>query len=65
MEYTRELLEGIGLEPERLQMLNISSAMAGEFTESAMEITDTIRALGPNPLHAEQPNPVSATDAGG
>ena len=40
----------IGLEPQRLQMINISSAMAGEFTFSAAEITAAIQQLGPNPL---------------
>jgi hypothetical protein len=52
VEYTRELLEGIGLEPQRLQMINISSAMAGEFTFSAAEITAAIQQLGPNPLRS-------------
>ena len=50
MEYTRQILEGIGLEAQRLQMINISSAMAGEFTFSAAELTAAIKQLGPNPL---------------
>ena len=50
MEYTRELLERIGIEGQRLQMINVSAAMAGEFTFSAAEITAEIRRLGPNPL---------------
>jgi hypothetical protein len=33
-------------------MINISSAMAGEFTFSAAEITAAIQQLGPNPLRA-------------
>jgi hypothetical protein len=52
VEYARQLLEGIGLEPQRLQMINISSAMAGEFTFSAAEITAAIQQLGPNPLRS-------------
>ena len=52
MEFTRQLLEGIGLEPQRLQMINISAAMAGEFTFSAAEITAAIQQLGPNPLRS-------------
>ena len=50
MEYTRDLLESIGLEGQRLQMIYVSAAMAGEFTVSAAEITAEIRRLGPNPL---------------
>lgn len=50
MEYTRQLLESIGLEGQRLQMINVSAAMAGEFTFAAAEITAEIRRLGPNPL---------------
>ena len=50
MEYTRKLLESIGLEGQRLQMINVSAAMAGEFTFAAAEITAEIRQLGPNPL---------------
>jgi hypothetical protein len=50
VEYTRQLLESIGLEGQRLQMINVSAAMAGEFTFAAAEITAEIRRLGPNPL---------------
>jgi coenzyme F420-reducing hydrogenase delta subunit len=50
VEYTRDLLESIGLEGQRLQMINVSAAMAGEFASSAADFTDEIRGLGPNPL---------------
>jgi len=50
VEYTRQLLESIGLEGQRLQMINVSAAMAGEFAFAAAEITAEIRRLGPNPL---------------
>jgi len=50
VEYTRQLLESIGLEGQRLQMINVSAAMAGEFASAAAEITAEIRRLGPNPL---------------
>ena len=57
MEYTRDLLESIGLEGQRLQMINVSAAMAGEFTFSAAEITAEIRRLGPNPLRSDGNRP--------
>ena len=50
MEFARQLLEEIGLESQRLQMINISAAMAGEFTFAAAEITAEIQRFGPNPL---------------
>jgi coenzyme F420-reducing hydrogenase delta subunit len=53
VEYVRELLEGIGLEGRRIQMINISSAMGGQFAWSAAEMTEEIRRMGPNPLKAE------------
>jgi len=50
VEFARKLLEEIGLESQRLQMINISAAMAGEFSFAAAEITAEIQRLGPNPL---------------
>jgi F420-non-reducing hydrogenase iron-sulfur subunit len=44
------LLEQIGLEPGRVGMFNMSAAMAGEFVETASEVSEQITALGPNPL---------------
>jgi len=50
VEFTRNLLEEIGLEGRRLQMINVSAAMAGQFAWSAAELTEEIRQMGPNPL---------------
>jgi coenzyme F420-reducing hydrogenase delta subunit len=49
----------IGLEGQRIHMINVSSAMGGQFAASASQITDLITKLGPNPLkrpdsHEEQ-----------
>lgn len=57
MEYTRDLLESIGLEGQRLQMINVSAAMAGEFAFSAAEIAAEIHRLGPNPLKTDGSRP--------
>jgi F420-non-reducing hydrogenase iron-sulfur subunit len=46
----KQLLEQIGLEPERINMYNLSSAMAGSFVSAAEEMTETVKALGPNPM---------------
>jgi F420-non-reducing hydrogenase iron-sulfur subunit len=50
VEHVRQILEQIGLEGQRVQMINLSAAMAGEFTFAAAEITSEIKALGPSPL---------------
>ncbi len=46
----KDILASIGLEPGRLQMYNLSSAMGPRFTEIAREMTETIRAFGPSPI---------------
>jgi F420-non-reducing hydrogenase iron-sulfur subunit len=46
----KDLLRQIGLEPERVDMFNLSSAMAGRFADVAREMTEKVEALGPNPL---------------
>jgi F420-non-reducing hydrogenase iron-sulfur subunit len=50
VERGRELLQQVGLEAERLRMVNLSSAMGGRFAALATEISDEIERLGPNPL---------------
>lgn len=50
MEHIRALLADIGLEPERVRMANISSAMGEQFAALAREVEDHIRSLGPSPL---------------
>jgi len=44
------LLAQIGLEPERVEMFNMSAAMASEFVAAAEAMTERVTALGPNPL---------------
>jgi coenzyme F420-reducing hydrogenase delta subunit len=46
----QKLLEDIGLEGRRIQMINISSAMGGQFATSTAEMAAEIERLGPNPL---------------
>jgi F420-non-reducing hydrogenase iron-sulfur subunit len=54
VEHIRELLEEIGLESERVRMVNVSAGMGVQFAENARDMAETIRALGPNPLHARR-----------
>lgn len=48
--HTKNYLEEIGLESERLEMINISAGMGFKFAELATEITAKIRELGPSPV---------------
>lgn len=50
----QQLLTEIGLEPERVEMFNMSAAMAAEFAAAATEMAERIAALGPSPLRAAQ-----------
>jgi len=50
VEHVRTLLEEIGLESDRVRMYNLSSGEGPTFAAYAKEMTEHIRALGPNPL---------------
>jgi F420-non-reducing hydrogenase iron-sulfur subunit len=57
VEYTQQLMDEIGLESRRVQMINVSSAMGGQFAWSAAELTEEIRRMGPNPLKSNSSGP--------
>ena len=48
--YLKELLQELGIEPERAAIYNLSSAQGQRFAQIAQEMTDIIRALGPTPV---------------
>lgn len=50
IERAQELLAEVGLESERIRMVNISAAMGAQFAELATEMAAVVEALGPNPL---------------
>jgi coenzyme F420-reducing hydrogenase delta subunit len=50
VERAKKLLDEIGLGSERLNMYFMSGSQAHTFAMAAQEMTDRIRALGPNPL---------------
>lgn len=55
VKHIQDLLVQIGLEPGRVGMFNMSSAMAGQFVAAAEEMTEQITAIGPNPLRNLDP----------
>jgi coenzyme F420-reducing hydrogenase delta subunit len=50
VNYTRDMLAEVGLEKERLRMVNISAAMARPLADTIIDMVETVRKLGPNPL---------------
>jgi len=50
VERAKRLLDAIGLGGERLDMFFLSGGMGATFALHAEEMTERIRALGPNPL---------------
>ena len=63
VDYVKKLLAELGMEPERIEMYNMSSAMGPRFAEVAGEFTDRIKALGPSPLRRADVSPVEAAHA--
>jgi F420-non-reducing hydrogenase iron-sulfur subunit len=52
--YLHEVLEAIGIEKERLQMMFVSAAEGERFRQLAVEMDATIRKLGPSKLRLYQ-----------
>lgn len=50
IEYVKVCLGEVGLEPERVEMYNLSSSQGPRFAEIAREMTEKIRDLGPSPI---------------
>ena len=50
VEYVQRTLTELGIDPERIQMYNLSSAQGARFAEIANEMAEKIAALGPTPI---------------
>ena len=48
--YVKKYLEEIGIESDRLEMVTMSAGMGYRFAQTATEITEKIRKLGPSPI---------------
>ncbi len=48
--HAKDLLEEIGLERERVEMYEVPGPMGSRFANIIKDMTEKIRALGPNPL---------------
>jgi F420-non-reducing hydrogenase iron-sulfur subunit len=47
VNYVKRLLEEVGIEGDRVEIFNLSSAMGGRFAEIVEEMTEKVKALGP------------------
>ncbi len=56
VEQAQLLLDKIGIGGERVHMYNLSSGEGPKFAEYAVEMTEKIRELGPNPIKAARQN---------
>jgi F420-non-reducing hydrogenase iron-sulfur subunit len=54
VERVKSLLGEIGVEPQRLEMFNLSSAEGPRFAQIVKEMSDRIAPLGPSPLNIEE-----------
>ena len=50
--FVQKLLQEIGIEPERLSMATMTAGMGTRFAQTAVEFTEQIRQMGPNPVCA-------------
>ncbi len=48
--YVQKILEDLGIEPQRLEMIMMSAGMGERFVRTAFEFTEKIRELGPCPV---------------
>ena len=50
VKYVKKLLEEIGIGGERVDMITMSAGMGERFAQTAIDFTEKIRKLGPNPV---------------
>lgn len=50
VEYVKRVLKEIHIEPERVEMYNLSSAQGQRFADIANEMVEKIKELGPSPV---------------
>ena len=50
VERVKNIFKDVGIEPERIEMYNLSAGEGMRFVNAAIEMTDQIRSLGPSPI---------------
>lgn len=54
VQYVKNVLEEIGVEPERVEMFNLSAGEGPRFAEIAKEMVERIKELGPSPVKIQK-----------
>lgn len=60
VDAVKRILGEIGMEPERVEMYNVSASDGAGFVRIAREMTERIRGLGPSPLRKSDRRPLGA-----
>jgi coenzyme F420-reducing hydrogenase delta subunit len=63
VEHAAKLLAEIGLEPQRVRMINISAAMGEQFAIEVTNFVEAIETLGPSPLSGQAGSPEAREEA--
>jgi len=50
VKHIKKLLKNVGIDPERLEMFNLSAAMGPRWAEICRDFTERIAKLGPSPI---------------
>ena len=50
VQYVKKVLEELDVEPERVEMFNLSAGEGPRFAEIAREMVERIKGLGPSPV---------------
>ena len=50
VQYVKKVLEELDVEPERVEMFNLSAGEGPSFAEIAREMVERIKGLGPSPV---------------
>jgi len=50
VQYVKKVLQDLGIEPERVEMFNLSAGEGPRFAEIAREMVERAKKLGPSPV---------------
>ena len=50
--YVKKLMTTLGIDPERLEMFNLSAAQGPRWAEMCTQFVEKMRAFGPSPIAA-------------
>ena len=62
--YVKEILKDIGLNPDRVEMYNLSAADGPRFVDIAKEFTERIVKLGPSPIRTGKGSELAEEETG-